>query len=784
MIKKLYTALAALMLMTSAAATAQEVGSWTIFPVFSGNNNTKLIDTDSEVFYLADNWLYSYKKDADESVYYTKSNGLNDTQISSIYYNYDKNCLFVVYSNSNIDIIRSNGRIDNVPDLKNVVLTVSKTINDVNFDGDYAYVATDFGYMVVDCEKCIVKESFNYGKAFTSIVTAGDNIYASFDKKVWVSGKNAAHYEISSFTQTSITQSAKLYKRDDNSFLLQTGWLYLATIGSDPAKLTMTTVGNSSPSNVSRSGDNLIASYKDKFVTVLADGTLQTTTAPEGTNTALLSSVDGKGLWNLDSDGLKEFSITDGSVTVLHEAYLPNTTTVGEPYYFQYTNGTLYSMNSGVNYKEGTSRLKAALCKYTDSKWTNLMPTKMTTNNSSSGGVMKSPYAVKVDPNNPDRIWFGSYFEGISCVENGKQIQKIDQLNSPIYLNYVCCVSGLDFDAEGNLWFAFYNYNKTSYAAVYVLPKAKLYNETLTADDFISIDLGTFATTYENELFVTSNGRYVLVANNMWKTYLAIIDNNGTPLDTSDDTKRIITSFIDQDGKTIDVGYILSIAEDADGKIWLGTNNGVCVINSIQSLANGTSSTVNRVKVPRNDGTNLADYLLDGILVSQIAVDGANRKWCGTTTSGLYLVSSDGSEIIEHFTTDNSQLTSDLITGVCCSTDDNRVFIGTKRGTLVYESDATPSKQDYSNVYAYPNPVRPDYSGSITIAGLMENSLVKIADAMGNVLYSGRSTGGMFTWDGCNSDGSRVNTGVYYVFASQNENGSASGCVTKILVVK
>ena len=119
-----------------------------------------------------------------------------------------------------------------------------------------------------------------------------------------------------------------------------------------------------------------------------------------------------------------------------------------------------------------------------------------------------------------------------------------------------------------------------------------------------------------------------------------------------------------------------------------------------------------------------------------------------------------------------------------CSTDDNRVFIGTKKGMLIYESDAAPSQADYSDVYAYPNPVRPDYSGHITIAGLMDNSLMKIADSMGNVLYSGRSTGGMFVWDGCNSDGSRVNTGVYYVFASQNEDGHSSGCVTKILVVK
>ena len=351
-----------------------------------------------------------------------------------------------------------------------------------------------------------------------------------------------------------------------------------------------------------------------------------------------------------------------------------------------------------------------------------------------------------------------------------------------MYLDFLVCVSDLKFDKEGNMWFSFYNFNKTTYAPLYILPKDKLYKENLTADDFISIDLGNFATTYGSQLCISKDSRYVLLASNMWKSKLAIIDTNGTLTDISDDRVAIVTTYNDQDGKNFDIGYIHSIKEE-NNKFWLGTNTGVGLINNIKAAFSG-NLVVNRVKVPRNDGTNLADYLLDGVYVYNIAIDGANRKWFGSSTSGLYLTSSDGSEILEHFSTENSPLTSDEITSVACSTDDNRVFIGTKKGTLVYESDAAPSQDDYSDVYAYPNPVRPDYSGHITVAGLMDNSLVKITDSMGNLVYSGRSTGGMFVWDGLNSEGSRVNTGVYYVFASQNENDKSSGCVTKILVVK
>lgn len=781
MIKRICLAVALLIVMAVVPAKSQQVGSWSIYPVFSGNNNNSLVDTDNKVFYLADGWLYSYDKKNDESMFYTKMNGMSDTDISGIYYNYDKKFLLVAYSNSNIDIVRENGRVDNVPDLKSVILTVSKAINSVDFSGDYAYIATDFGYMVVDCKKCVVKESFNYGKAFKSIVVTDKNIFATFDKKICVSSVGESHYELSSFRETNIKKEMKLVKIDNNSMLTTTGWFYYIKIGEDPTNLAMSVIEKSAPSNVSMSGSNMVASYKEKYIVVSPDGTSQTVAMPSEIDGSHLSTIDGKGLWNLDSNGLKEFSISDGSVTILHDTYRPNTSTVSEPYYLTYQNGTLYSMNSGRNYKGASNGKSVMLSSLKNGVWNKLNPIKVDIHNNSYKSLIE-PYGMAIDPFDSEKIWFGSFFEGIYCIKNGKQIQKIDHLNSPMYLDFVVCVSDLKFDKEGNLCFSFYNFNKTTYAPLYILPKDKLYKENLTADDFISIDLGNFATTYGSQLCISKDGRYVLLASNMWKSKLAIIDTNGTLTDISDDRVAIVTTYNDQDGKNFDIGYINSIKED-NGKYWLATNVGVGLINNIKAAFSG-NVVVNRVKVPRNDGTNLADYLLDGLCINDIAIDGANRKWFGSSTSGLYLTSSDGSEILEHFSTENSSLTSDEITSVACSTDDNRVFIGTKKGTFVYESDAAPSQDDYSDVYAYPNPVRPDYSGHITVAGLMDNSLVKITDSMGNLVYSGRSTGGMFVWNGLNSEGSRVNTGVYYVFASQNENDKSSGCVTKILVVK
>ena len=186
----------------------------------------------------------------------------------------------------------------------------------------------------------------------------------------------------------------------------------------------------------------------------------------------------------------------------------------------------------------------------------------------------------------------------------------------------------------------------------------------------------------------------------------------------------------------------------------------------------------------RNDGTEFADYLLDGEFVFDIAVDPSDRKWIATRNSGVYLVNADGTEVIANFNMENSPLPSNKVMSVKCDPLSNIVYFGTDKGVVKYAADAAPAAEDYNDVYAYPNPVRPDYTGWITVTGLMDNSLVKITDTAGNVVRQGTSEGGMFLWDGCNGANQRVRSGVYFVFASQNASGSASGKpVTKIMVI-
>ena len=264
---------------------------------------------------------------------------------------------------------------------------------------------------------------------------------------------------------------------------------------------------------------------------------------------------------------------------------------------------------------------------------------------------------------------------------------------------------------------------------------------------------------------------------------LVALDNAGTMTTFSDDRRMVWSSFLDQDGKPFPGVTLRCMAEDMNGQIWIGTQQGVFAITDPYQAVN-PDLRVNRIKVPRNDGTNLADYLLDSEKISAIAVDHSNRKWIGTEKSGLFLVSPSGDEIIANYTADNSMLSTPTITSLRVDPESNNIYVGTLDGLYILASTSSPARPDYSDVYAYPNPVTPDYTGWVTVTGLMDNSLVKIMDSAMHLVAQLTSEGGMAVWDGCNLNGERVRAGVYYVLASSGDSSSSAGdVVTKILVI-
>lgn len=239
-------------------------------------------------------------------------------------------------------------------------------------------------------------------------------------------------------------------------------------------------------------------------------------------------------------------------------------------------------------------------------------------------------------------------------------------------------------------------------------------------------------------------------------------------------------NFTNEDGTVITPIMVYALAEDLDGNVWIASSNGPFYISSADAIA-GNDAFIQH-KVPRNDGTNLADYLLSDVKTRCIAVDGANRKWMGTE-NGVFLISSDCNTLLQHFTTENSPLPSNTVYDICIDNNSNIVYFATERGLCSYASDATEPSEEMTkdNVYAYPNPVTPEYTGKITIVGLSFNADVKIVTSNGVLVNQGRSTGGSYQWDGRDLKGKRVASGVYMVQAA-TETGD-KGVVCRIAVV-
>ena len=250
-----------------------------------------------------------------------------------------------------------------------------------------------------------------------------------------------------------------------------------------------------------------------------------------------------------------------------------------------------------------------------------------------------------------------------------------------------------------------------------------------------------------------------------------------------DETIVRFDRFVNQDGSSLgDYVVVNCICEDLNGNIWIGTNIGPVYITTNEMSDN--SLGVIQYKVPRNDGTDYADYLLAGNEITCMAVDKAGRKWFGTNGNGVYLISADNNTQEQHFTTDNSKLLSNTIESIAINDQTGEVFFGTERGLCSYVSDATQTNTEMTkdNVWAYPNPVTPEYNGLITVTGLTLNADVKILSANGALVAEGRSNGGSFTWDGNDQKGRRVASGVYMVVTATSDGNK--GTVCKIAIVR
>ena len=763
------------------------VGNWQIYS--SIGDPVKVVDTEERVYFVSGISLFSFDKVTEELEGYNKNNKLSDTGVSNIYYNYDKNYLVVIYSNANIDILHDDGKVYNIPDIKNAIMTASKTINDVNFYDNHIYLATDFGIVVLNDEKYEVSESYNYGQKVNLIGASNKYCFMLSGEVIYYIDKDAVKYNLANWKILSRVSGYTIYDlepfNDKYLFYSQNGVLYFYDMESEGLPLLGTL--NMGVRSVERYYDSFILrglAYVAFCKPEIVNGALQIgdvfnfqNKSEYLVNVETSSYEKDKSIWALGEQGLCHFKMENNQVVMLKEPFLANTLNVSDPWNLVIHDNKLYVSNSGPRIGTENQYVRTHISVLDQGDWSVLDVGETPLVNNKHGKYLCSSYNLAFDPDDPNTFYVGTWFEGMYKIKGNECVGHYTHLNSPFQLNWALNVPYVAFDEYKNLWVSSAPY-------LYMLPREKqsVSTDELTVNDWYQFDYPEIANNKYAKLLIPKHSTAKWVVKGYWGGLIFAFDDKGTYNTTADDKTKSFTSFTDQDNKTFDPSYYTCIAEDNNGQIWIGTSSGPIVITNPNNVFNDNFRCT-RIKIARNDGTDNADYLLPTNEIADIFVDGANRKWIGTTESGLYVVSSDGSEILEHFTTENSQLPSNRVTEVVVDPVKGVAYVGTTNGLAAYRSDAVQASEDYSSVYAFPNPVRPDYEGWISVTGLMDNSLVKITDVAGNLFFEGYSNGGQISWDGRDRKGNRVKTGVYLVFASSTTTGKQSGVVTKILVV-
>ncbi|HNW90624.1 MAG TPA: two-component regulator propeller domain-containing protein [Bacteroidales bacterium] len=752
---------------------AQDVGiaEWQVYLPYRRALSVDIVG--DKVYCATQNSLFYYDKNDQSVTTITKNNGLSDVNISTIRYSPQFGYLIVAYTNANIDLV-SEDEIINISDIKRKPIMGNKTINNITIYGNYAYLSCGFGIVVLDIANKEIHDTYYIGPNGNSInvldlACDGTKLYAGTETGVYKADYNSANLanyanwsKVKELPDTNATynsvaafqgkifvnRSTPEYKHDTLYMLNDTVWNVVDTVYYDDVF------------NMRVLNDHLLIAY-NSHVAVYNSSIYKEELIWDyqpGYADANCAVYDSDGTtWIADkSSGL--VSSKDWTITKI----IPNGPGNNNVFSMDIAGNDLYVAPGGVNTSWGNSWNNSGVYSYINNNWNVLRDY-----NVAAFDTLFDIIDVVIDPRDYTHVFAASFSRGIVELKNGLITNVFGINNSSIELPFGSAyfwygIGGLAFDKDNNLWAVNTNCNNL----------LKVYKADGTWASFSTVPYISQAN--GGKIFIDQNGqKWVLLMNGAG---LLVFNENGTWTDNTDNKIKVLTTSVGNGN--LPSNSVYSIAEDLDGQIWVGTDKGVAVFYNPGNISEGGNFDSQVITIMQ-DGT--PQHLLAFERVTAIAVDGANKKWFGTENAGIFLMSEDGQEEIFHFTEENSPLLSNTITSIAIDDRTGVVYIGTSNGIVSFRSYATKGGETFSNVYAYPNPVRENFDGMIGIKGLVKDATVKITDISGTLVYETLSEGGQAVWNGKNFNGVSVKSGVYFVFCSSED--CTEKLVTKIMVI-
>ena len=746
------------------------IGTWRAHPAY--NNAVKTVKAFGYIYVLSDGALYFFDP-LDEAIYtIDKTGGLGDTDIATIGFCKSENALLLIYSNGNIDIIYSDESIYNFTDLKNKN-NGNLSVNDLKFNGNFAYISTNMELIIFDVKKREIKNTYRFNTTVNSSVLINDSLFCSTDAGIYlglVSDNLLDNKKWKLFSEFIFTDLFLYDGELSGHSIYKSIW----TFDRKNAKINLV---KEVADKLSFTGNNQLVIIKDTIATVYNNySDFKDYKFDYQINDFL---IDGNDWWLCQGfKGLCRYKVTNDTVICKSVGIKPNSprrnlfhsTSWPEP-------GKLLIVGGchDIIYKS-TTEYPGTVMIYENDKWSYLEDDL----SAKTGLNYVNLTEAAQDPFDKQHIFVGSTGQGLYEFRDNKfyklhtwnnsALKSIINDNEYNKYNYVR-ISALQYDNKGNLWMA--------------------NNEIDTVIRVLEPDGNWFSLYYDElsglptlkQLRFDKKGR-IWLNSSRYIPGIICIDTKSTLKNNKDDIIRFSSPYFkNQDGVTEEIYDIYCYAFDLDGQMWIGTDKGIFVLKDPDKFISNTDPVFERVKIPRNDGSDLADYLLSGVQTTAIYIDQGNRKWIGTSDNGVFLMSADGTETLEHFTVSNSPLPSNSILSITEDGQNGSVFFGTSLGLVEYGGQARDPEESLSksNILVYPNPVKPDFDGYVTITGLTSESTIRITSNSGKLINQGTSNGGSYSWNLTDFNGRPVPSGVYHAVITNLENNkSESASITVI----
>ncbi len=721
-------------------------------------NTGKVVAIAEDRVYCATNLaLFYYDKTDGWIQKVSKINGLSDLGIGYMAYTEKNKKLLVGYNNGNIDIFEHDSKI-NFPDIKMKNMMADKTIYHINMVDDLAYISFGFGIVVFNLQKNEISDTYIFGPGGAYLKVNGtaifnDTIYACTDAGLYKAALNDPF--LSNYTNWE-KETGLLFPLAEyySPVVFNNQLLIISNATNQPTSLVNRNKGQGWDTiftnleqvrSLSVSNNKLLVIKKYHVLTYNQDMVQESNYSAHYAQHAMYDT-DGK-LWIADElEGLL-MNTPEKYKTVI----LPDGPPTSHVFDLNYQNNQINVLPGGYKRSGEAGFLKANRYTFTNESWSSFDAATL----DSLNGIYD---AVAIASNN-QYTYIGTWGSGLIELKNGAFSKMYNWANIPeMGSNFI---SSLNFDTKGNLWML----TRKSQTPIVV--------KTATGEWYSYSYDGSLSNTQTYKSLLTSNGDFWHVS--LRGEGLFVWNTNQTPAVASDDKYKSLTIM---DKLNTFSQEVKDIVEDLEGTIWLATSDGVVVYDYPYNVFKETIYA----RKPQLVVDGYLKNLLEGEAVTSIAVDGANRKWIGTEGGGLFLVSSDGTEQIMVLNEENSKLISNNIISVEINQKTGEVFIGTDKGLQSYMSTSTESSTDFGSVYAFPNPVKQEYNGLITIRGLMSETEVKITDLSGHLVFETMSNGGDAIWNGRDLNGEKVETGIYLVFCVTPMGAQTQA--TKILIIR